>query len=120
VARLVQRHPDTIAVAMLTARLFGIRLANLILSPPLIGLVVLLASIDGLTERAIRRECGGHESSTKFRFSRQLIFTLMPPLIGMIYLCLPIDISLAAIMVPTVLATAILVRMKMKYFKKYL
>ncbi len=119
-ARAVEHNPDAVAVAMLAARLFGIRAANVILSLPLILLVVMLASVDGLTERIIRRECGGHESDTQFRVAKKFAYTLLPPVVGLVYLCLPMDISLGAVLLPALIITAVLVRTKLKYYKKYI
>lgn len=119
-SRAIQQNPDSVAVAMLATRLFGIRTGNVILSLPLIFFVVMLATVDGLAERAIRRECGGHESGTRFRIAKKFAFSLLPPVVALVYLCLPIDVSLGAVMLPALAVTAILFRTKMKYFKKYI
>lgn len=119
-SRSVEQNPDAVAVSMLAVRLFGIRTGNVILSLPLIFLVVMLATIDGLAERAIRRECGGHESGTRFRAAKKFSFSLLPPVIALVYLCLPIDVSLGAVMLPALIVTAVLFRTKMKYYKKYI
>ncbi len=117
---IVRKNPETVAVAMLAVRLFGIRTGNVILSLPLFLLVLFLATVDGLAEREIRRECGGHESGMRFRLSKKFSFTLLPPVIALLYLCLPIDISLGAAMLPALIVMAILFRTKMKYYKKYI
>ena len=118
--RAIEQNPDTVAVAMLAAQLFGIRAGNVILCLPLILLVVMLAAVDGLAEREIRRECGGHESGTRFRIATKLSFVLLPPAIALFYLCLALDISLGTAMLPALVVTFMLFRTKTKYYKKYL
>lgn len=118
--RVVEQNPNEVAVAMLAVRLFGIRTGNVILSLPLILLVLFLATVDGLAERQIRRECGGHESGMRFRMAKKFAFALLPPAIALVYLCLPLDISLGAAMMPALAVMAILFRTKMKYYKKYI
>lgn len=117
--RTVARHPDAIAVAMLAMQLFGLRVGNAILSIPLIALVVILAAVDGLAERSIRRECGGYESAGRYYLARRFAFSLLPPAVALVYLCLPIDIALSSVLLPLLAVTAVLIRMKMQYYKKY-
>lgn len=117
--RVVARHPDAIAVAMLAVQLFGLRAGNAILALPLIALVVSLATVDGLAERSIRRECGGYESAGRYYLARRFAFSLLPPAVALIYLCLPIDIALSSVLLPLLTVTAVLIRMKMQYYKKY-
>lgn len=117
--RVVNYNPETFSVAMLAARLFGIRAANVLFSFPLILLVLALALVDGLAEREIRRECGGRESGRRFRLAKKFSFALLPPVVAIFYLCLPFDYSLGMVMLPALAVMAILYRMKAKYLVKY-
>ena len=117
--RIFRSHPDEIAAAMIAARLFGVRLANVALLFPLIFFVIVLASVDGMAERMIRRACAGHESATVFRLARRFAYKLLPPAIGLIYLCLPYDMSPGDVLMPGLAVTALLVRTKWKYYKKH-
>jgi hypothetical protein len=118
-ARIVSRYPDDVAAGMIAARLFGVRTGNVILMFPLIILVIGLASVDGMAERMIRRACAGHESATLFRLTRRFAYKLLPPVIGLIYLCIPLDLSAEDVIFPGLAITALLVRTKWKYYKKH-
>jgi hypothetical protein len=120
IRRALHDHPDDIAVAMLAGRLFGIRTANALLLLPFILIIVIVAMIDGFTERAIRRASGGHESGTTFRLARRFAFSLLPPVIGLVYLGLPIDMTPTGVLLPVMVVVAVLVRTKCKYYKKYI
>lgn len=117
--RLLRKYPDDVAAGMIATMVFGVRTANVILLFPLIFLVVLLASVDGMTERMIRRACAGHESATIFRLTRRFAYKLLPPAIGLIYLCLPFDMSPGDVLLPGLAVTALLIRTKWKYYKKH-
>lgn len=119
VARIIQSYPDELAAGMIAAQVFGIRLGNVLLLMPFIILVIVLASIDGLTERMIRRACAGHESATVFRLTRRFAYKLLPPAVGLIYLCLPYDLRAGDVLIPALVVTAMLVRTKWKYYKKH-
>ena len=118
-ARIIRHYPDDVAAAMLATQVFGTRTANVVLALPLIMFVVVLASVDGMTERMIRRACAGHESATVFRLTRRFAYKLLPPAIGLIYLCLPLDLSLGDVLLPGLAITAVLVRTKWKFYKKH-
>lgn len=120
VPRLIHRAPEEVAAAMIAAQVFGARLANAVLSFPLVLFVLLLASVDGIAERAIRRACAGHESATVFRLTRRFAYKLLPPAVGLLYLCLPYDLTLGTVMLPALAITAVLVRTKWKYYKKHI
>ena len=117
--RIVLQHPAHFLVGMHAASLFGLRLGNVLTFIPLMLLIIGLATIDGLVERKIRTACAGHESATKFRFARRFAYTLLPPIIGIVFLCLPIDLDVGEVVFPALLITAVLVRMKWTYYKKH-
>jgi hypothetical protein len=55
---------EAIETAMVGTQLLGVRLATLMRFLPLLLLLYMVGSVDGLTERAIRRSCGGRESAS--------------------------------------------------------
>ena len=57
---------EAIEVAMVGTQLLGVRLATLIRFLPLLLLFYVVGMSDGLTERAIRRSCGGRESASLY------------------------------------------------------
>jgi len=111
---------NELAVAMYGAKLFGIRMASLILALPLFALTCTVCIIDGLTERYIRKMCVGHESSTIYHRAKYYAFHLTPPTAGLIYLTAPYAIEPVWIFIPTALLTGFLLRTQMKYYKKHL
>ena len=119
-SRFIQRFPNETAMAMLAARLYGIRVGSIAMMLPVVLLVVVLAITDGWAERAIRRACAGHESATRFRIAKALAFKLLPPAIGLFYLCLPLDLSPGGAILPALAVTGLLIRTKVAYFKKHL
>ena len=111
---------DELAVAMYGAKLFGIRMANLVLALPLFALTCAVSVVDGLTERYIRKMGAGHESSTIYHRAKFYAFSLTPPFAGLIYLAAPYSIEPALIFIPTALFTGLLLRTQIKYYKKHL
>ena len=68
---------DAIEVAMIGTQLLGVRLATLGMMAPLLMLVYLVAAADGLTQRAIRRACGGRESASIYHRAKHLQVMLL-------------------------------------------
>lgn len=118
-SRLTRSFPIEIGVAMQASRLYGMRLGNVLMMIPLIILVVSLATLDGLVERAIRTASAGHESATRFRIARHYAYTLLPPLVGIVYLCLPLDWRPGDVLFPALAVSAVLIRTKWAYYKKH-
>ena len=117
---LIVPFHNQLAVAMYSAKLFGIRMASLILALPLFFLTCAVAIVDGLTERYVRKMCVGNESSTIYHRAKHYAFRLIPPTAGLIYLAAPYSIEPVLIFVPTAFLTGFLLRTQMKYYKKHL
>jgi integrating conjugative element membrane protein (TIGR03747 family) len=101
------------------AYLYGCRLAGLVSSIPLYFLICAVAIVDGLVERSVRRACLGNESAALYHRAKFWSFRLLPPISAMAWLCLPFPIHPIAVIAPTALFTGILLRLQMKYYKKY-
>lgn len=119
VGNIPRNFPNDLAMAMLAIQLFGIRLGNLILLTPFILIVLTLATIDGLAAREIRRETAGNESAGTHQLTRKIAFRFFPPVLALLYLGLPLDLSPDAVFVPAMAVMAVLVRTKWKFYQKY-
>jgi len=109
-----------VIVAMYGAKLFGIRVAMFAMVLPQFVLIVILAFVDGLVERYIRRECGGNESSTRFHHAKRWTTMGMAPLVILVWLVAPWPLYVHWLFFPVVLVTAFAIRVMAKYYKKYL
>ena len=110
---------EAIEVAMIGTQLFGVRLATLVLALPLLVLVYCVALTDGLTQRAIRRACGGRESASLYHRAKHLQVVLLA-MGGAVSLLLPVSIDPRWIWVPGIAVLAILARLQWSYYKKHL
>ena len=63
---------EAIEVSMIGTQLLGVRLATLALMVPLLVLIYVVSAADGLTQRAIRRACGGRESASLYHRAKHL------------------------------------------------
>lgn len=110
---------EAIEVAMIGTQLLGVRLAMLAFMVPLLVLTHLVAATDGLTQRAIRRACGGRESASLYHRAKYLQVALIG--IGLpLFLVFPSPMDVHA--TETVLAALVLclVRVQWAYYKKHL
>ena len=110
---------DAIEVAMIGTQLLGVRLVPLAMMAPLLMLVYLVAAADGLTQRAIRRACGGRESASLYHRAKHLQVMLMA-LGGVLVLIQPISIDPRQVGVPVALLVGILARLQWACYKKHL
>ncbi len=72
VRRSYLAHRDAIETAMVGTQLLGVRFATFIRFVPLLLLLYVVGTADGLTERAIRRSCGGRESASVYHRAKFL------------------------------------------------
>lgn len=100
--------------------LFTLKFGLFLVSALLFGLLLLAAGVDGLVERAIRRACGGHESSAIYHRAKKYGLRLLPPFSAMIFFCSPVAFDPAWLFVPVAVISAVLLRFQATYYKKYL
>ncbi|WP_321943731.1 DUF4400 domain-containing protein [Paraburkholderia tropica] len=112
-------RPYTI-VAMYGAKLFGVRAAMLAMVLPQFGLILLLALVDGLVARYVRRACGGNESATLFHRAKRWTTMGLVPLVMLVWLVAPVPLYVHWLFFPVVLAAAAAVWMMARFYKKYL
>ena len=118
VRRAYLANYDAIEVAMLTTQLVGVRLAMLLLAVPALALVYLVATADGLTQRAIRRDCGGRESSSLYHRAKYLqILLLAAALVAA--LTLPMNHDPRWTLAGMAAGLAVLAHVQWTYYKKH-
>jgi integrating conjugative element membrane protein (TIGR03747 family) len=110
---------EAIRVAMIGTQLFGVRLGNLAMTLPLFAMTYCVASVDGLTERAIRRARGGRESASLYHRAKHIqVIVLVTSAAAS--LLMPASIDPRYIWVPAALFAALLARLQWAYYKKHL
>ena len=110
---------DAIEVAMIGTQLLGVRLVTLAMMAPLLMLVYLVAAADGLTQRAIRRACGGRESASLYHRAKHLQVMLLV-MGGVLTLIQPVSLDPRLVGVPVALFVGILARLQWACYKKHL
>jgi integrating conjugative element membrane protein (TIGR03747 family) len=110
---------ESIEVAMIGTQLLGVRLATLGMMVPLLVLVYLVAAADGLTQRAIRRACGGRESASLYHRAKHLQVMLLA-MGGVLVLIQPVSIDPRLVGVPVALLVGMLARLQWACYKKHL
>ncbi len=110
---------DAIEVAMIGTQLLGVRLVTLAMMAPLLVLVYLVAAVDGLTQRAIRRACGGRESASLYHRAKHLQVMLLA-MGGVLVLIQPVSIDPRLVGVPVAFLVGILARLQWACYKKHL
>jgi len=72
VRRSYLANREAIETAMVGTQLLGVRFATLMRFLPLLLFMYAVGTADGLTERAIRRSCGGRESASLYHRAKYL------------------------------------------------
>lgn len=110
---------EYLLAAMYIALVFAIRLSILILSLPLFLLVAVLAIIDGLAIRDVRRWTNGRESGFRYHYAKSFV---LPSFFvaWILYLSIPFSIHPNIIILPLCLLMGLVVRSTFTWFKKYL
>lgn len=105
--------------AIKVTQVFSVRLAILILALPVFALFSLVAIVDGLVQRDLRRWGGGRESSFIYHWAKR---SALPLLVGtwVIYLALPFSVHPSYIVLPCATLYALSVAVTAGAFKKYL
>lgn len=118
--RLVyQRGHEQITVAMIATKIFGVRVAVLLMCVPGYALLYLIGLGDGLVQRAIRRASGGRESSSLYHRAKYVCLAISATSIAAVLLVpeLPHITIVAAIVCISILMVA---RLQWTYHKKHL
>lgn len=110
---------DYVIAAMTVTQVFAVRLAVLTLATPVFALFGLVALVDGLVQRDLRRWCGGRESSFVYHHAKKAI---LPALIlaWIVYLGMPTSVHPNYVILPFAALFAIAMAIAAGSFKKYL
>ena len=110
---------DYVLAGMQITQVFAVRLAILALATPVFGLFTLVALVDGLVRRDLRRWGGGRESSFVYHYAKKAAIPLII-MAWVLYLALPFSLHPSWIILPFALAFAFAVTITASTFKKYL
>lgn len=110
---------EFVIASMQVTQIFSVRLAILMLATPVFLLFSLLALVDGLVRRDLRRWGGGRESSFVYHYAKKAAIPLMV-LTWVVYLSLPISIHPTFVILPFAMLFALAVTVTASTFKKYL
>ncbi|SEP17866.1 TIGR03747 family integrating conjugative element membrane protein [Aquisalimonas asiatica] len=105
--------------AITITQVFALRLGVLTLAMPVFVLFALVAVVDGLVQRELRRWGGGRESSFVYHHAKRL----MAPSIAMawvVYLAMPVPVHPNWVILPFAVLNAVTVAITASRFKKYL
>jgi hypothetical protein len=119
VRRSYVAHREAIEAAMVGTQLLGVRMATLARFAPLLLLLYGVGAADGLTQRAIRRACGGRESASLYHRAKYLQAALLG-LGGAALLVWPGAVAWELCAALVAVATTGLARVQWAYYKKHL
>ena len=119
VRRSYLANREAIETAMVGTQLLGVRSAILTRFLPLLLLLYAVGTVDGLTERAIRRSCGGRESASLYHRAKYLQMAVLG-LGGMALLVWPGPVAWGLCVGVIVMVTGGLARQQWAYCKKHL
>ncbi|WP_405240376.1 TIGR03747 family integrating conjugative element membrane protein [Lentisalinibacter orientalis] len=110
---------DYVVAALQVTQVFVARLAVLTLSMPVFLLLSLVALVDGLVQRDLRRWGGGRESSFIYHWAKRSALPLWV-FAWVAYLATPVTIHPSLVVIPLAVLFAITVAVSARSFKKYL
>ncbi len=108
-----------VIATMQVTQVFSVRLAILTLAMPVFLLFSLVALVDGLVQRDLRRWGGGRESSFVYHYAKKAAFPLII-LTWVTYLALPFSLHPTFVVLPFAVMFALTVSVTASTFKKYL
>ncbi len=110
---------EFVIAAMQVTQVFSVRLAILSLATPVFLLFSLVALVDGLVRRDLRRWGGGRESSFVYHYAKKAVLPLVV-ITWVTYLALPFSLHPTFIVLPFAALFAFAVAVTASTFKKYL
>jgi hypothetical protein len=119
VRRAYLEHREAIETAMVGTQLLAVRFATLLRFVPLLLLLYAVGAADGLTQRAIRRSCGGRESASLYHRAKYLQLAVLG-LGGVGVLAWPGAVAWWPCAGAMALATGVLARVQWTFYKKHL
>jgi integrating conjugative element membrane protein (TIGR03747 family) len=110
---------EFVIAMMQVTQVFAVRLAILTLAMPVFLLFSLVALVDGLVQRDLRRWGGGRESSFVYHYAKKAALPLVV-LTWVTYLALPFSLHPTFVILPFATLFALTVAVTASTFKKYL
>jgi integrating conjugative element membrane protein (TIGR03747 family) len=117
--KIYQPTAEFVIAMMQVTQLFSVRLAILTLAMPVFLLFSLVALVDGLVQRDLRRWGGGRESSFVYHYAKKAALPLVV-ITWVVYLALPFSAHPSFIVLPFAALFALSVAVTASTFKKYL
>jgi len=117
--RIYQPIAKYVIAMMQVTQVFSVRLAILTLAMPIFLLFSLVALVDGLVQRDLRRWGGGRESSFVYHYAKKAALPLVV-MTWVTYLALPFSLHPTFIVLPFAALFAFAVAVTASTFKKYL
>ncbi|MEM9257725.1 MAG: DUF4400 domain-containing protein [Pseudomonadota bacterium] len=108
-----------LAAAINIAKLISLRLAVCLFTLPAFLLVALVALLDGMVSRDIRKFTGGHESSYVFHKAKRFVIPSLLLTIT-VYLMIPFSIPPVAVFAPALCLAGVMIYIATSRFKKFL
>ena len=114
-------HPiaEFVLATLQVTQVFSLRLAILTLAMPVFVLFSLVALVDGLVQRDLRRWGGGRESSFVYHYVKKAAVPLLV-MTWVIYLALPFSLHPTFVVLPFATVFALTIAVTASTFKKYL
>ncbi len=116
---LFQPVAEYVLAPLQVTQVFSVRLAILALAMPVFLLFTLVALVDGLVQRDLRRWGGGRESSFVYHWAKRSALPLLV-LTWVVYLALPFSLHPSLVVLPFATLFALSVAVTASTFKKYL
>lgn len=110
---------EYVLAAITVTQVFAVRLAVLTLATPVFVLFGLVALVDGLVQRDLRRWSGGRESSFVYHHAKKVIFPAVI-LAWVVYLGMPTSMHPNYVILPFAALFALAMAIAAGSFKKYL
>jgi len=110
---------EFVMAMMQITQVFSVRLAILALAMPVFLLFSLVALVDGLVQRDLRRWGGGRESSFVYHYAKRAALPLVV-LTWVIYLSLPFSVHPTFVVMPFAILFALTMAVTASMFKKYI
>jgi integrating conjugative element membrane protein (TIGR03747 family) len=117
--KLYQPLAEFVIAMMQVTQVFAVRVAILTLAMPVFLLFSLVALVDGLVQRDLRRWGGGRESSFVYHYAKRAALPLVV-ITWVVYLSLPFSLHPTFIVLPFAALFALTVAVTASTFKKYL
>ena len=110
---------EFVIAMMQVIQVYSVRLAILVLAMPLFLMFSLVALVDGLVQRDLRRWSGGRESSYVYHYAKRAALPLVV-LTWVIYLSLPFSVHPSLVVLPFAILFALTMAITASMFKKYI